>query len=122
MIGVAILFLCIIGYALFEARNIVYGPNIILTTETTEVTERVVLIQGKAERIAELRINGRTIPVTESGAFEEPVVLTQGYNRIMVTATDKFGRTEEKVLELIYQPTTQGIDITPLDTPRPGVE
>lgn len=122
MIGVAILFLCIIGYALFEARNIVYGPNIILTTETTEVTERVVLIQGKAERIAELRINGRTIPVTESGVFEEPIVLTQGYNRIMVTATDKFGRTEEKVLELIYQPTTQGIDITPLDTPRPGVE
>lgn len=122
VIGIAILFVCALGYGLFEARTIVYGPNIILAAEKATVSERIVLVQGQAERITELRINGRVVSVTEDGIFGENIALTEGYNRILIAATDKFGRTEEKVLELVYQPLTHGVDATLLERARTGVE
>jgi hypothetical protein len=40
----------------------------------------------------------------ESGAFDERVLVSPGYNLITIAAEDKFGRMEEKKIEIVYQP------------------
>ena len=55
-----------------------------------------------AERITELRLNGKAIPVTEKGEFEEQYILAAGSNRLLLEAKDARGRTTRKTLEIVY--------------------
>ncbi len=105
-IALILFFLLIIGYAYFEARGVLYGPSISVTSDVTKVEEPFISIQGKAERIAELSMNGRPISVTEAGAFDEPYLLSAGLNRIMLDATDRYGRKVQEIVEIVYTPTS----------------
>ncbi|MBP9757122.1 MAG: hypothetical protein KBD06_00820 [Candidatus Pacebacteria bacterium] len=103
-IALILFFLLIIGYAYFEARGVLYGPNIQVTSAVQEVSDPFIAVQGKAERIAELSMNGRPISVTEDGAFNEPYLLSPGLNRIMLDATDRYGRTTQQIVQVVYNP------------------
>ncbi|MEK7628604.1 MAG: hypothetical protein AAB421_04295 [Patescibacteria group bacterium] len=119
-----IFFLLISGYAYFEARTIVYGPKINLgqlPNTSLLVTEQLIAIRGVAANIVELRMNGRSIPTTEAGAFEEVHLLAPGYNAIVLSATDKLGRTTKEVLEVVYQAPI-GIQNTTSYTPNKANE
>ena len=70
-IALGIFFLVIIGYAYFEARGLLYGPTIHVSSNIMEVREPFIAIKGQADRIASLSMNGKSVSVTESGAFEE---------------------------------------------------
>lgn len=104
-IAFVIFFVLIIAYAFYEARGVVFGPSITITSGITEVQEPYVRITGKAERIAKLSMNGKEIPVTEDGLFDQPYLLSPGLNRILLDATDKYGRTTQKLVGIIYTPT-----------------
>lgn len=101
-IALAIFFLLLIGYAYYEARAMLYGPRISVPSESIVVHEPFTVIQGKAENISELRLNGAAISVTEDGIFEEPYLLTPGENRIVLDATDRYGRERQETIEIIY--------------------
>jgi hypothetical protein len=103
-IALVLFFLLIVGYAYFEARGVLYGPTIHVTSDVTEVSDPFIAIQGKAERIASLSMNGRPISVTEDGAFNEPYLLAPGLNRIMLDATDRYGRSSQQIVEVVYVP------------------
>lgn len=103
-IALTLFFLLIVGYAYFEARGVLYGPSIHITSGVQEVHDPFISIQGKAERIAELSMNGRPISVTEDGAFDEPYLLSPGLNRIMLDATDRYGRKTQQVVAIVYTP------------------
>ena len=107
-IALAAFFLIIIGYAYFEARGLLFGPSITVTSEVTEVHDPLIRIAGKADRISSLSMNGKTISVTEDGVFEEQYLLAEGYNRIVLDAKDKYGRTSRKVIEIVYTPSVSG--------------
>jgi|SRR3989344_1439796 len=105
MAALLVFFIAVLGYAYFEARNVIHGPRITVTGLSDSVVhESLVHIRGTATTITELRMNGRIIPTTEAGAFEEAHLLADGYNRIVLTATDKIGRTTTKNIELVYVP------------------
>lgn len=103
-IALILFFVLIVGYAYFEARGVLYGPSIQVTSGVTEVSDPFVAIQGKAERIADLSMNGRPISVTEDGAFNEPYLLSPGLNRIMLDATDRYGRQTQQIVQIVYTP------------------
>lgn len=109
-IALGIFFLIVLGYAYYEAQGILFGPSIRVTSEVTEVREPFVLIKGQADRIASLSMNGKTISVTETGAFEDPYLLAPGYNRIVLDAQDKYGRRRSKTIEIIYTPSSDSTD------------
>lgn len=114
MVALLIFFVAVLGYAYFEARNVIHGPAISLSAPDTSVVvhEPLVLVRGTATNITELRMNGRIIPTTEAGAFEEAHLLADGYNNIVLTATDKIGRTTTKHIELVYVPETNPPEAT----------
>ncbi len=103
-IALGVFFLAVIGYAYFEARGILYGPRIQVPKERVEVSEQFIIIRGKADRISELRMNGKAIDVTSDGAFAEPYLLVPGLNRIMLDAEDKYGRQQQESIEIVYTP------------------
>jgi hypothetical protein len=106
LVVLGLFFLLIIIYAYFEARNIIFGPKILVNTPTegVVVSEKFVTIVGKAENINEIWMNGRSIPVTEDGIFEEGLLLTEGYNKIYILAKDKLGRETSENIEIVYMP------------------
>jgi uncharacterized protein YfaP (DUF2135 family) len=98
-------FVVLVGYALFEARGLFSGPVINVPQGTMTVAEPSVLIQGTAERITELRLNGAQISVTEDGAFSERYLLVEGSNHLILEARDARGRTTKENLTIMYRPT-----------------
>lgn len=97
-------FLIVLGYAYFEGRGLLYGPTISVESRVMEVDKPFITIEGTARRIASLSMNGHTIPVTEDGAFSEPYLLTPGYNKITLTASDRYNKSTERVIEIVYTP------------------
>lgn len=105
--GLIVFFLIIIAYAYFEGRALLYGPTIEVSPRVMEVSDPYITISGVARRIASLSLNGDAIPVTEDGAFEEGYILTPGYNRIILDAKDKYGKTAQRIIEIVYNPESQ---------------
>jgi len=120
---ILIFFIGVLGYAYFEARNVIRGPQIALaaTLEDELVVDKpLVLVRGMATNITELRMNSRAIPTTEAGAFEEAHLLAPGYNTIRLEARDKIGRTTQKNIEVVYKPTVE-ISTTTSTTTEPNL-
>lgn len=103
-IGLVIFFLLLIGYAYYEARAMLYGPQIQVPYETILVSEPYTEVRGQASYISELRLNGGTIHVTEDGKFAEELLLAPGENRLVFDAKDKFGREAQEVVTVYYKP------------------
>jgi len=96
-------FVLAVAYAVYEAQGLLYGPRIHLQNETFASDTSFVSIKGRAERIAELRINGKTVSVRENGEFDEPYLLAPGSNRIILEARDARGRTAIETLDIVYR-------------------
>jgi len=99
-------FLIVAGYAYFEGRGLLSGPSIEISGRAMEVSEPFITLEGHAERITSLSMNGKDIVVTEEGAFSEPYVLAPGYNRIVLEARDRYGKTTERTIEIVYTAST----------------
>ena len=95
-------FVVVLAYAYFEGRGLLTGPTISVSGRAMEVSQPFITIEGQAQRITSLSMNGKAIPVTEDGAFSEPYVLSPGYNRIVLDASDRYGKTTERLIEIVY--------------------
>lgn len=51
-------------------------------------------VEGKADPGARVKVDGRTVAVSEDGAWTAEVALAEGVNEIEVEATDAFGATQ----------------------------
>ena len=100
----ALFFVLVVLYAYYEARGLLFGPSIDVQDKAAVVHDRFITVHGKAARIAQLTMNGKPVTVTEDGAFSEPYLLNDGYNRIVLRAQDGYGRTRESVMEVMYEP------------------
>lgn len=95
------------SYAFFQARNLIHGPSITLSTEPPVVhTDRAVALEGSARNVVVLRLNGREIHTNEQGKFEESLVLENGYTIMLLEAEDRYGRSTTLTRTYIYKPQT----------------
>lgn len=106
----AIIFLSItliIGYSLFQARNIIRGPQITLANPLngTTIENPLVRVTGNAANITFITLNNRQIFVDGQGNFAEELLLSPGYNVWTLQAKDKFGRVVLKKIELVFNKT-----------------
>ncbi len=95
----------ILGYSIYQSRNIAKGPSIIITEPENGISFNYssIIIQGKAINSTETNIDNRSIFIDEKGIFKEKYLLSPGYNIITIIAKDKFGKTIQKTLELTYE-------------------
>ena len=103
--GYLMILLLIVFYALFQARNLIAGPQITLTENlATTYGERTTLISGTAANIISLSLNGRELSTDEDGHFERTLVLETGYTIMTLRAEDRYGRTMTISKPLVYHP------------------
>lgn len=114
-IALAVFFVIVLAYAYYEGRGLLFGPKINVPSEIQEVHDPFIRIKGQADRISSLALNGKPIPVTADGAFDEPYLLAPGVNRILLDATDKYGRSRQSVIQIVYTPTTTPTTTTEVD-------
>lgn len=99
----SILFIFIILYAFFNAKNLIFGVKIknVNIENGTGSEINIVKIMGNAKNAKTLTLNGREISIDQKGNFNETLALLSGYNIISIEAKDKFGYEDEKNYQLI---------------------
>ncbi len=102
---VALIVLLIAGYSCLKFKNYMAGPNITLYSpaDGASLSKELVSIEGKAERISEIYLNGRKIYTDEEGNFNESLLLANGFNLFEIRAEDQFGRETVKKLQVVYE-------------------
>ena len=95
----------VVIYSVYQAKNIFKGPTITITNTKNGamLSDPLLIIEGKAERISFITLNDRQIFIDEKGVLREQLLLQNGYNIISIKATDRFNRRAEERLELIYK-------------------
>ncbi len=102
--GVALLMVLFVSYILFQARFIISGPEISFVDLPQVVqNERVIKLNGLAENITAIYLNGRPIVTDENGNFNEAVVLENGYTVVSIDAVDLYGRHKHIEEPFVYQ-------------------
>ena len=97
-------------YAYFEARNLLYGPQIVLQSgEAITVQDELIEISGTVKNVVEITLSGRPVFIDDTGFFTEKLLLAEGLNRFVFEARDKFNRQTQEVLEIVYQIPPLGI-------------
>lgn len=93
-------------YALFEARGLLRGPSIVIEYPLSgaTITDDLVRITGRTERISSISMNDRPVFISEQGKIDETAALLEGVNRMTFKGADRFGKTTTVELVLLYRP------------------
>ena len=93
----------VIGYGLYQMRDLINGPRIILDSpiDGSSSVSPLVTIRGRAEQVAKLFLNGEPLTTDHTGRFESQLLLARGYNIIQLNGEDHFGRQIERKIELV---------------------
>ena len=94
----------VVGYGAFRAKNLAEGPVLAIASPTdgTATNDSLVDIQGTAKNISFLTLDGNKIFTDQTGAYDEKILLSPGYNIVTLEARDRFGRIATKTLQLTY--------------------
>jgi hypothetical protein len=97
--------LLLIGYTSYEIQRLFSGPQIHISypDNGSLISNSLITITGSTENIKDISFNDRKIFIDEKGNFNEKMLLSYGYNVIVIRANDKFGRETEKQLEIIHK-------------------
>ena len=95
----------VVGYGAFRAKDLAEGPRleIISPLNGSSSHDALINIQGTAQNISFLTLNGNKIFTNEAGSYDEKILLSPGYNIVTLEARDRFGRTVTKELQLTYR-------------------
>lgn len=99
------LFVFVISYGFFNARKMIFGPQIEIYSpqENTETETNVAKVKGVAQNIAFISLNEKPIYVDLEGNFEEKLLLYPGSNIINIKARDRFKKEIEKTIKIYYK-------------------
>lgn len=103
--ALAVFFLLILLYAYFRSKDLIFGVQIrnVNLADGSTVAAQVQTVTGNARNAVNLTLNGREISIDQAGDFSESLALLPGYTIISLQATDKFGHTDEKDYQIMYQ-------------------
>ena len=101
----ALLALVIVVYSLFQAQKIINGPIIDISSpkDGATYTSPLIEVQGKAENVAYLSLDGRQIFTDKDGNFKENLLLAPGLNVIQLDGIDKFKSKTKKTIQVVLK-------------------
>jgi Glucodextranase, domain B len=100
---VSVLILALLGYILFQARFLILGPRIFVTSPQNNeaLSNPVVTVSGQVENAVSLSLDDRPIFPDQTGNFSEELLASPGLNIIKLDAKDRFGRETEQTLNVV---------------------
>jgi hypothetical protein len=96
----SVLVIFIISYAGYKLYPLIKGPEIIIYTPKNgdRVSGGLVEIKGVVSRAKYIKLFDREIYTNQKGEFTEKMIKQNTYTDIIITATDRFGRTVSEKL------------------------
>ena len=101
-----ILFLLVLCYALFEARWMIIGPVISVTSDTSATSSMVLVLTGTALHSSTFSINGAPITISQEGQFDETYALSPGVNYFFLDARDRYGHSRHLAITVVSTATS----------------
>ncbi len=94
-VALVIFLILTLGYALFEARLFLAGPELTLATPAQGTTTKtgIITVSGRVLREVAFSINGKKVLPDKNGSFTKTFVFPKGESLLTVEATDRFGHT-----------------------------
>lgn len=100
--------LCIVFLVYLGSQYLRIGqaPPLTVTSPTSQqiVESSRVVVEGKTQPDTTVMINGVSTIVRDDGRFYEQVAVEPGVNKIIITATSRFGKVTSITREVGYQP------------------
>lgn len=95
---IVLIVLCFFAYLWVEYRQFVGAPEIVLNSPTEGQTVEIpsVIVEGKTDPDAKVKINDQEVGVDGEGNFRQEVKLSNSSNEVSVKSTSKFGQTSEE--------------------------
>ncbi len=105
VIVISIFLFILIGYGIFEVWNYATGPRLMVNSPISgqAVSESLITISGGSKNSKLITLNDRPIVIDKAGNFEEKILLAYGYNDLVLRAEDRFGKTVEKEIKIVYK-------------------
>lgn len=90
-------------YCLFQARFIILGPQVTVTSHEDGVAlhEPAVTLSGTARNAAWISLNDRQIFSDEKGHWSEKLILSHGLSIMTLRVRDRFGREKVESVRLV---------------------
>lgn len=85
------------GYLWFEYRQFIGAPPLQVSSPVESQTVDIpqVLIEGKTDPDAKVKVNDQSISVGSEGKFSEEIKLSSSVNKVIITSTNKFGKSAQ---------------------------
>ncbi len=101
-----ILLCCTAGYGFFQARTLMRGPVLTVTSPTngTYIDDDIFEVSGTTENVTHVYLNGKPVPLTTKGTFTETLTTPEGYGTLLVEAENRFGHHREERIEFFGAP------------------
>lgn len=101
---ISLIAICIIGYALFNARLLISGPEISIESPQngSSFTDPFIELHGTAKQTSFITLNGQGLYTDAHGSFTVPLVLAPGTSIMKLSASDRFERKTELTLWYTY--------------------
>ena len=90
-------------YIVFQARNVLLGPqiNIISPTENETLPGPIIEVEGTAKNVSFLTLNDKQIFVDDSSHFKERLLPAPGLVILKLVGKDRFGRIKETSVNIV---------------------
>lgn len=90
-------------YCLFQARFLILGPGVSITShkDGTAVHEPQITLSGRARNAAWISLNDRQIFTDEKGFWNEKLILSDGLSIMTLRVRDRFGRESVSSVRLV---------------------
>ncbi|MEK7461508.1 MAG: hypothetical protein AAB586_00325 [Patescibacteria group bacterium] len=98
-----ILFIFFVIYFLYQARALLYGPQIQIENlkDGQVVADPLVIIEGQSKNIAWVSLNDRQIFTDEDGKWSEKLLVSPGLSIMTIKARDRFGHEIRKNVRIV---------------------
>ncbi len=95
--------IAVLGLVSYNIKDLVVGTPLKIQTATdgSTLSTPFLPIVGTAKHAREILINGRPIALDRSGAFNDEVLLSPGYNIVEVALKDQFGNEKIKTYQVV---------------------
>jgi len=92
-------------YLAYRVNKIISPPLLIIDRPGVNliIKENSILVSGRTENEANLTINGETVLSDKNGNFSQTINLKNGLNKIIITASKKYGRNNTIEREVLVK-------------------
>ncbi len=100
-----LLLLLLTTYSLYQARFLIFGPQISINSHVDgQIVETpLITIKGHSKNISWISLNDRQIFTDENGVWSEELIVSKGLSIMTVKARDHFGHETSKSLKIVLK-------------------